>query len=160
VADRIEHYDVVAAPDQPLPMSTTTAVTFPPGTITAIQVHIPGGHRGQTGFQLWYGSSPVAPKNPDRYLKGNKKHFRFVLTDPFPGGDGWFTTVYNAGKYAHTFQLTLEIDDVSLAAGLNPPVILVPFGGEAPFEEEAPAGGGVPAPGSGGGGSIGGPVQT
>lgn len=155
MADRIEHFDVVADAGLPLPSSLTTAVTFPPGTITAIQVHIPGGHRGRTGLRVFYGSAQVVPRTFDTWLRGNKKDFRFELDDPFPGGEGWFTEVYNGGAYSHTFELTLEITDAILSVVELPPVLLLRSAGSLATE-----GGGVPvAPGSGGGGSIGGPVQ-
>lgn len=156
MADRIEHFDVVATKDTPLPASITTAVTFPKGTITAIVVHIPGGHKGQTGLRIYYGSTTVIPRSEDTWLKGNKKTFRFDLDDPFPGGEGWFTAVYNAGKYSHTFELTLELTDEVATLIELPPVLLLRSAGPLTLEGGEAV---TVAPGSGGGGSLGGPVQ-
>ena len=115
-----------------------------------MEVHIPTGHAGQTGFSLSYGATQVIPTAPQAYLSGDHKTYRYDFDDPFPGGTGWFAQVYNRGRYAHTFRLTIELDAVTTTVQDLPPVILLPFFGEPTGPALPVSAPGLPTPGGGG----------
>ena len=150
MAQRIENYHVTPAVGTTPTNYQSDALDFPVGEVLAFVLHIPAGHRGQTGFQLAYGGTQVIPRRGDAYYIGNKESRRFELDDPFPGGNGWFAQSYNRGRYAHTFKLQVEIDEVTFATELMPPVILLPYAGGAPEAFDASQSDGSsssPAPG-------------
>src|SRR5205807_4422203 len=105
--DHLDKFDVLAPANTSVLGSITTAVTFPPGSIEGIKVKIPGGHSRLTGLRIYYGASQVIPRSVGKWVRGNKVSYDFPFTDPQPGGAGWFTEVFNTGKYAHTFELYL-----------------------------------------------------
>ena len=149
MAARIQHYPVVADTGTTPTNYEVIAVSFLPGVVTGMEVHIPTGHAGQTGFSLSYGDAQVVPYLPQAYLSGNHKTYSYDFDDPFPGGSGWFAQVYNRGRYAHTFRLTVELDALEATTLDLPPVILLPLiGAPAGAVPAAPASG-LPVPGGG-----------
>ena len=151
MADHVEKFDVLAPSGTPPINSVTTAVTFPPGEIVAIKVKIPGGHLRRTGLRIYYGASQVIPRTVGNWVRGNKVSFDFPFTDPKPGGGGWFTEVFNTGKYAHTFELYLEVNDLLTSVLSLPPILLLRQFGESLPAGSTPPTTVAPAPGSGGG---------
>lgn len=154
MATRVHRFDLTSAKDSPFPNTTTNTLTFPPGQVTAFSIEIPAGHAGKTGLAIDYGTFRVIPYDGTAFVKGNGKTVRYELDDPKPGGRGWFAEHFNADRYAHTFHVAVELEELATNAALLPPVILLRYGGES-IATGAPAGEPIPVPG--GGGTPGGP---
>lgn len=150
MAQHVEKFAVLAPANTPAVSSIATAVTFPPGVITAVDVKIPGGHSRKTGLQLFYGEIQLIPRTSGQYLRGNKVRHRFEFEELFAGGSGWVTDVFNTGQYDHTFELYLEVIDTADALALLPPVLLLRQSGESFDGAPAPGIGPTPIPGPGG----------
>ncbi len=128
MAQRVEHFNVLVAALTQLP-GQTTALSFDDGIVTAFDIHIPSGHKGRTGIQLWYSGQQVIPKKHGVFFRGNNRTQHFD-TEDFPAGAGWIANCFNFDVHAHTFRCTVYLDELAAAEeGLLPPIVLLPLAG-------------------------------
>jgi hypothetical protein len=125
VAQRIHHFSILADAGTTASAPNVRVLTFPAGDVVALELHVPAGHRGKTGFQLAYGNTQVIPRAGGAYFHGNKVHHRWEYEDPYPGGTGWYSQTYNTGRYDHYFRLQVEVDEIVNIEQLLPPVLLL-----------------------------------
>src|SRR5919108_1921240 len=144
MANRVERFEITIDPETTL---QSDALTFGPGTVTGFTIEIPAGHHRLTGIAILYGTSQIVPFAGNAWFTGDHITRHWELEDPHPGGAGWFANSFNNDHhYTHKFHCEVELDPLDLTAGDLPPVILLPFSGDA-TATTAP---GLPAPGSGG----------
>jgi hypothetical protein len=112
MADRVEVATVTVpagtAPDTPI----STDVSFPPGTVTGIEVVIPDGHAGLTGLALGQAGSAVIPATPGAFLISNDEKITWDISGALNNGD-WQAICYNRDGYDHTFYLRFLITEIS-----------------------------------------------
>jgi hypothetical protein len=129
MAERVERFNVNVPAETSL---LVEALTFSPGTVTGFTIEIPHGHHRLTGIAIYYGDGQVIPHKGSAYFRGDHTQRHWDLDDPFPGGTGWYAQAFNNDHhYDHTFHCEVELDEVSATAVQLPPVILLPFAGEA-----------------------------
>lgn len=151
MADRIENFRITQpAGDNPGDF-TSTLVSFDPGIVTAVIIHVPSGHAGLTGIQIAYNDDQIIPAPPRVYYRGNKRTLRRELSEEYPANGNWFVQVFNGDKfYAHTWDVEFEVDALDLTGGRLPLVLFLPTGAGA---DDTVSGGTVtsptPAPSSG-----------
>lgn len=83
--------------------------------VNEVNVRIPPGHAGQTGFQVVYGGSVVLPWNDaSAFLIDDDKDYDFVIGFEFD--QGLAINLYNVGSYPHSFYVRWDTTPVSLVA--------------------------------------------
>lgn len=128
MAQRIEHFNVLAPVGNPSP-GINVPITFTEGIVTGFSIHIPAGHAGRTGLQLWYADNQVIPFKKNTRLHGNKATYHFD-TEDYPTGPGWFANVTNTDIHSHTFRCSVYLDEMGLVLeDLLPSLVLLPPAG-------------------------------
>lgn len=82
----------------------STALNVPVGQLLEVELQIPPGHHGTTGFRLQLAGSAILPfSNPPAWILGDNYQRVFAL-DVEVGG-GLVAVTYNVGNYDHTHYL-------------------------------------------------------
>jgi hypothetical protein len=125
VAQRIIHKALTCAANTPFNSPDVQALTFLPGDVVSIVVHVRKGHGGLTGLMIYYGGQQVVPSTESaEYLKGDGRTYTFDV-ELFLTGEGWNALLANTDIYAHTWDIDFELDELTVDADL--PIVFVPL---------------------------------
>lgn len=87
-----------------------TAVQVGSTLLTEVNVLMPAGHAGQTGFALQYSGQVIVPfGGTDSWIRGNDEDAQFEVS--FPVGSGLLIVTYNEGRFDHSHYVRLRVDD-------------------------------------------------
>lgn len=107
---------------------TKTNVVVPPCVLTLVDLLIPPGHAGQTGFQLVQSGQvilPFAGAATDQWIIGNDVHELFDMD--YPVGSGLVIQTFNTGKFNHSHYVRLRVDyNAYTGANVKPALSIVP----------------------------------
>lgn len=124
MAQRIEAFGVSVPRSTTKAAPQTTALTFPEGVVEVVEVIIPTGHIGQTGFRLRYASQQVIPDTAGAWIVSSGEVIRWPL-DGFPTGAQWACQAYNLDPaHAHAFYFRFLVNE--LVAPNEPGGLVVP----------------------------------
>lgn len=85
-----------------------TAVDLPPGRLVSVELQIPPGHAGTTGFRLEVAQQQILPfSTAPTWILGDDYVHEFDMD--FEVGTGVRCATYNIGNYPHTHYLRLGI---------------------------------------------------
>lgn len=102
-----------------------TIQVLPRGTLEAVDLTIPPGHRGFTGFSLRLAGTTILPfSNPAAFIVADDLQETFVLGVEID--TGVTVQTYNIGQYPHAFYLRYRIRQVPVAAGVPAATIIPP----------------------------------
>lgn len=108
------------------PLSTLVAV--PPALLTCVDLLIPAGHAGQTGFRVVYSGQVILPFNGSdavAWIVGDDDHTTFDLA--FPVSTQLRIQTYNTGVFDHSHYVRFKVDYNAIsAAGSRPTLTIVP----------------------------------
>lgn len=94
----------------------TTNVDLGVCTIDTVEIRIPSGHLGFTGFALEYGQQRLIPAfQPSAWIIGDNDLLDYVMN--FDVGKPVQVKTYNTGNYPHTHYLRFLISDITLPSG-------------------------------------------
>jgi len=110
-------------PDAP----QVTPITVPLKIMEQVELTIPSGHAGATGFSMRVADTIILPwESGYEWIRGNDDRFIFAVNIQI---DGEFQVVtYNEGSYNHTHYIRFRLADLRalpLGAGLAAPLTLV-----------------------------------
>lgn len=123
MADRVVDpvYIAVRVPTAPGTLQATpqvTAIDLPHGNLLSLDLTIPPGHLGFTGFSLRLASATILPySNPASFIVGDDLQETFLIGIEVDTGVRVVT--YNIGQYSHAFYLRFLVQQ-------NPPSTSVP----------------------------------
>lgn len=130
MAQRIEEFDVVAAPGIPPDVPGLQVFIFTQGTIAGMDIVFPAGHHGLTGIQIWFADKQVIPITPGDWAIGNFRLQHYDLAD-YPTGESWQAMFYNTDLLQHTFHCYFFVNELTVGGGALPEVILLPYLGSS-----------------------------
>lgn len=121
MVDRLEAFNVTIPAGTAQASPVTTALTFPDGVVTALQLDIPPGPCGLMGFALQHSQQQIIPRTANTWIIANDRHIEWPLSD-YPTGGKWALVGYNTDIYPHTVYVTFLLNETS--PGAPPPLQL------------------------------------
>lgn len=89
----------------------TTALAVPHGQLLVVELTIPPGHAGATGFRLELAGEAILPfSRPAAWILGDGLHLYFDMDTEVDRGLNAIT--YNTGNFPHTHFLRLKLRTV------------------------------------------------
>lgn len=143
MADRVEQFTVTVSAGTPIAAPQETALKLTPADVERVDIYIPAGHAGLTGFRLAVAHSPILPANTGAYIVGEDERLTYPLED-FPDSGQWSIFAYNLDVFPHAFYLTFLLKvvrhDYVVIGGPTPYVAPVDTNslGSAPYVTEVP----------------------
>lgn len=124
MASRVELFTVTvpAGTLQSAPLETATP--FDIGVVERIQVLVPPGHVGRTGFQLRHGGDGVFPREATKFIVADNERLDIDVQDGPDAGD-WAFRAYNEGAFPHSWYVRFFVAEVSPRPLLAPPAMVV-----------------------------------
>lgn len=115
MADRLQTF-VIAVPAGTLASALQkTDVSFFPGIVRLIEVFVPDGPRGNSGFQLGQAQQATLPRNVGTYIVANNEVVKIDNPEATNTGN-WQFYAYNVGGYLHHYWLRFHVDELALPA--------------------------------------------
>lgn len=100
-----------------------TNISFPNGDVERVDIYIPAGHAGLTGFQLANAHQPVIPFDTGEYIIGENERLSYPL-EGYGDSGSWQMFAYNLDQFNHTFYVTFLLkivrQAVYIVGGPNP----------------------------------------
>lgn len=118
-ANRIESFDVVvpAGTAKLTPLETDTS--WAPGNLIRVEVDVPDGHAGYTGFYLAVAHGRAIPLTDQAWIVANDHSFGWDMTGQLDSG-AWSLFGYNTGLFSHTFHVRYFVLDQYLVGDTAP----------------------------------------
>lgn len=95
-------------------------LSFPPGRVRRIDVHIPQGHRGNTGIALAQAHQVIIPASGSAWIIGDGDTKSFEPGSAAPSGN-WQAMLYNLDRRAHQWDLHFHIDELDATPAVITP---------------------------------------
>lgn len=124
MARRIAVFEVTIAAGTAKAAAISNDVSFEPGPVDEVEIVIPDGHSGATGFQLAQAGQAIIPEESGTYIVANNEVIRWPL-DGYNDAGSWQLIGYNTDVYDHTFYLRFLIADK--AAAQAQPLVAIPL---------------------------------
>lgn len=96
------------------PIAAPVTVDTPLGNsiVTGIEIMVPAGQNGLTGFRLTTGGAQMIPSNVGGWIIASGETLSWSLTRQITTG-AWQVTGYNMGQYDHTIYLRFLTDQLA-----------------------------------------------
>lgn len=108
--DRLHTFEVTVPAGTAKAAPTTTAMSFPIGTVTSIEVKVPPGPSGLAGFQIVHSGETVYPYDTGTFIVADDET---ITWEPrrAPPGNKWSLRGYNTDIYPHTFYVRIQVEE-------------------------------------------------
>lgn len=120
--DRIEPFTVSipANTSQAAPVERNTS--FAAGRVVHLEVLVPPGHNGRTGFAIAQAHQPVYPDRAGTFVVGSGERFEWDMEDDLDNGN-WQLLGYNTAPIAHSFYLRFYVVENSKTIATPTPIV-------------------------------------
>lgn len=109
-ASRIEVFDVVVPKATPIAAPIIVQTPWPHGELVGIEVKIPDGHNGLTGFRLLLANGQAIPATAGAWITGNDDELDWN-TVGYPNSGAWSVQAYNTDAFDHVFHVRYLVSD-------------------------------------------------
>lgn len=110
--NHVETFQLTVPKNTPKTAPTRLAMAFSEAEVVRVQVVIPAGHIGLTGFRLDYGGQQVIPFTAGAWVTSDGEVIDWPL-ERYPTGSQWQAVGYNLDKTtAHSFYFRFLLDDL------------------------------------------------
>lgn len=116
--DRIEPFTVSIPANTPQTAPVERNTSFAAGRVVHLEVLVPPGHNGQTGFSIAQAHQPIYPDRAGTFIVGSGERFEWEMEDDLDTGD-WQLFGYNVAPIAHSFYLRFYVVELSKAASAD-----------------------------------------
>ena len=123
MADRIEVKQVTVPAGTTIGAPQTTALAWRDGVVRRLEVLIPPGPSGLSGFRILHSGQVIIPFAADTWIIADDEVLNWDL-DNFPTGAKWSLRAYNTDIYEHTYYMRWHIDEIRSALTPYPAPIL------------------------------------
>jgi hypothetical protein len=122
-ASRVETFDVVIPAGTPKAAPVIVDTLWTPGELVGIEIKIPDGHNGLTGFRSLLAGGQAIPATSGAWIVGNDDTIEWD-TIGYPSSGAWSVQGYNLDIFDHAFHVRYLVSDFvhSLAADVPAPV--------------------------------------
>lgn len=116
---RIFHVTIPAG--TAISQSAFTTLTFPPRTVTEVEIIVPPGPRGEVGVALGSSGVKVIPSESGTYIVTDNEHISWPLENFWNSGS-WDVFAYNTGNFGHTIEIRflVSLNSQPAATGAQP----------------------------------------
>lgn len=125
MAQRIEAFDVTVPAGTLSSAPLDTPLAFNDGIVERIEIVVPRGHAGFTGFAIRYAQQQVIPYRSGQFVITDNETISWP-TEDYPTGNQWVFRAYNEDVFPHSFHLRLLIMETARQG--NPGATIVPIG--------------------------------
>lgn len=115
--DRVEPFTVSIPANTPQASPVERNVSFAAGRVVHLEVLVPPGHNGRTGFSIAQAHQPVYPERAGTFIVGSNERFEWEMEDDLDTGD-WQLFGYNVSPIAHSFYLRFYVVENSKSSPL------------------------------------------
>lgn len=127
MAERVESFSVSVPAGTLSTAPQLTSIGFAPGEIERVEIMVPSGHAGLTGFQLALGAQPIIPFTAGAFIVADGETLNWPL-EGYPNSGAWQCRAFNTDVYAHSFHFRFLLREIRLApASLFPVVAPLPL---------------------------------
>lgn len=105
MADQIRHRSVTVPASTSIAAKFSGDISFPNGEVERVDIYIPAGHAGLTGFQLAHAHQPIIPFDIGEFIVGEDERLIYPLED-YPDSGSWQLFGFNLDVFPHTFYVT------------------------------------------------------
>lgn len=138
MADRIEIKQVTVPAGTAETAAITTALPFQAGTVVRLEVTIPPGPSGLTGFQILHSGQRIIPFRDDAWIIADNERLDWQLAR-YPTGGAWAVRAYNTDIYPHTIYLRFHIDEFRAAEATVVTIVAIEEQSQAEDDDELSA---------------------
>ena len=114
-ASRIEVFDIPVPKGTPIAAPIIVQTAFPHGELVGIEVKIPDGHNGLTGFRLLLAGGQAIPATAGAWITGNDDELDWN-TIGYPNSGAWSVQAYNLDSFDHVFHVRYLVSDFRYSA--------------------------------------------
>lgn len=130
MAERIETAVIAVPAGTAIATPQTTTLSLRDAILEHIEVVIPPGPSGLTGFAFVHSGQQVIPFTEGDWIVGDNEKLQWDI-QRFPTGDKWSVRAYNLDVYVHSIYLRLFLKELSDASFAAPPAVQVIASGPA-----------------------------
>lgn len=129
MADRIEIFAVLVPAGTLQTAPQTSPLAFTDGIVQELEIVVPDGHAGMTGFQLAYGGQTIIPESGNVFVVTNDEVIHWPLEN-YPTGKQWQLVAFNQDLYDHHFYLRFLIKEIPPPGEsvVSEPIVITPPG--------------------------------
>lgn len=111
MAQRFEVRDVTIPAGTALASPQVTNLVWRQGYPVFVELRFPPGPSGLVGVQLRHSGQVVIPFRATDFIIADNEVIRWSL-DNYPYNPTWSMRAYNTGKYSHTIQVRMALNEV------------------------------------------------
>jgi hypothetical protein len=116
MAIEIRDFTVTVPAGTPIATPQTSDISFPPRTVTQVNIRVPPGPRGELGFALATGGVNILPYGTGTWIVTDDEDLIYTLENTIESG-AWQLIAYNTGDFDHSVRVYFFCD---LPPGVGP----------------------------------------
>lgn len=120
--DRVEPFTVTIPANTPQAAPVERNTSFSPGRVVHLEVLVPPGHNGLTGFSIAQAHQPIYPERAGTFIVANNERFEWEMEDDIDSGN-WQLFGYNLSLIAHSFYLRFYVVELNKIGGEAPSIV-------------------------------------
>lgn len=138
MASRVELFTVTTPAGTAITAPLTTATTFDPGEVEALEILVPPGNAGLSGFQVRHSNAGVFPREDSKWIIASGEVIKWLVQDA-PTAGRWQFRTYNTDANDHSLYVRFLVRENDATPALPmPPLDIQQPDQEAPSIEDAP----------------------
>lgn len=138
MASRVELFTVTTAALTAIGAPVTTDCRFDVGEVEAIEVLIPPGNAGLSGFQIRHSGAGVFPREDSKWIVAAGEVIKWPVEDK-PTSGRWQVRSYNTDLYPHSIYLRFLVREVgTVPVALGTAELFAQPDQPAPVDESVP----------------------
>ena len=118
MAERIEAFTVTVPAGTPSSAPLASPTVFDPGEVERIEVFIPSGHGGLTGFALLQAHTQIIPYRGGQFIVDDDDTISWPISGFLNTGD-WQFLAYNTDVNPHSFYIRYLVNEIRRGATLT-----------------------------------------
>lgn len=111
MAERIEAFSVSVPAGTASSAPQLTALTIDPGEVERVEIFVPSGHAGLTGFALDLGQQQIIPYDGATFIVADSDTISWPMAKYGNSGQ-WRLRAYNTDVYAHSFYIRFLVNEI------------------------------------------------
>lgn len=123
MAQRIHSRAISTPSGTALTSPQSTSVAFQPGIVVGLEVFVPLGHNGLTGWAVSQANTQIIPETGDPFFVMDNDTVKWPL-DGFLNSGDWEFLSYNTDIVTHTFYLRFLVNEIDVNRQANIPVVV------------------------------------
>lgn len=120
MASRLELFTVTCPPGTLQSAPIVVDTLFDIGQVDRVEILVPPGHSGLTGFQLRHSGAGVFPREDNKFVTADSEIIKWDVDD-VPTSGRWALRVFNADIYPHSWYVRYLVREIGVQAPISRP---------------------------------------